>query len=105
MDKQIHPTFPYRPPNLLFTKWAKNKSSPAFAILWLLLVILISDDVLVFSVSVTHVNYGKRDMRKIASRQRANDIHTELSNDASIEHLKKMFAKVKRNKAQLKATR
>ena len=43
MDKQNHPTFPYRPPNLLFTKWAlKKKSSPAFANLWLLLVYEIS---------------------------------------------------------------
>ena len=37
MDKQNHPTFPYRPPNLLVFKWAKKKSSPAFANLWLLL--------------------------------------------------------------------
>ena len=44
-------------------------------------------------------------MKKIASRQRANEIHTELSDDASIERFKKMFAKAKRNKAQLKATR
>ena len=39
MDKQNHPTFPYGPPNLLVLKWAKKeKSSPAFANLWLLLV-------------------------------------------------------------------
>ena len=56
-------------------------------------------------ISASGQYYGKRDMKKIASRQRGNDIHTELSDDASIEHLKKMFAKVKRNKAQLKATR
>ena len=24
MDKQNHPTFPYRPPNLLVLKWAKK---------------------------------------------------------------------------------
>ena len=67
--------------------------------------ILISDDVLVFSVSIYYYRqYGKRDMEKLASRQRANEIHTELSDDASIGHLKKNFAEVKRNKAQLKAT-
>ena len=27
MDKQNHPTFPYRPPNLLVLKWAK-KANP-----------------------------------------------------------------------------
>ena len=45
MDKQNHPTFPYRPPNLLVLKWAK-KISPAFANLWLLLVNdkIVSDD-------------------------------------------------------------
>ena len=42
MDKQNHPTFPYGPPNLLVLKWAKKeKSSPAFANLWLLLVVII----------------------------------------------------------------
>ena len=43
-------------------------------------------------------------MKKLAGRQRANEIHTQLSDDASIGHLKKKFAEVKRNKAQLKAT-
>ena len=45
MDKQNHPTFPYRPPNLLVLKWAK-KISPPFANLWLLLVNdkIVSDD-------------------------------------------------------------
>ena len=40
MDKQNRPTFPYRPPNLLVLKWAKKTFSPAFANLWLLLVLL-----------------------------------------------------------------
>ena len=39
MDKQNHPTFPYRSPNLLVLKWGKKKSSPAFANLWLFLVV------------------------------------------------------------------
>ena len=40
MDKQNHPTFPYRPPNLLFTiRQKKKKSSPAFANFWLLLIV------------------------------------------------------------------
>ena len=60
---------------------------------------MISDDVLVFSVSGHY--YGKRDMKKIASHKRANNVHTELKDNARIEHLKKRFAEVKRNKAQL----
>ena len=39
MDKQNHPTFPYRPPDLYFTKWAKKKYSLGFANLWLLLLV------------------------------------------------------------------
>jgi len=35
-----------------------------------------------------HGYYGKRGMKKIASRQRANNVHTELNDDAKIEHLK-----------------
>ena len=38
MDKRNHPKFPYKPPNVLFLKWPKKKSSPAFANLWVLLV-------------------------------------------------------------------
>ena len=44
MDKQTHPTFCYKPPNLLFTKWAKKKFLPAFANLWLLLVLIIDSN-------------------------------------------------------------
>ena len=40
-------------------------------------------------------------MKKIASHKRANNVHTELKDNARIEHLKKKFAEVKRNKAQL----
>ena len=43
MDKQNHPIFPYRPPNLLVLQWAKKKSSPAFANPWLLLVAIIKN--------------------------------------------------------------
>ena len=43
MDKQNHPTFPYRPPNLLVLKKNKKKSSPAFANLWLLLVLQLTN--------------------------------------------------------------
>jgi len=35
-----------------------------------------------------HGYYGKRGMKKIASRQRANNVHTELNDDPKIEHLK-----------------
>ena len=69
-----------------------------------------NDDVLVFSVSghyykvAYHGPYGKRGMKKIASRQRANNVQVELNDDAGIEHLKENFAEVERNKAQLKAT-
>ena len=48
--------------------------------------------------------YGKRGMKKIASRQRANNVNAELNDEASIQHLKENFAEVKRNKAQRKAT-
>ena len=52
MDKQNHPTFPYRPPNLLFPRWATKKSLPAFANLWLLLVN--------FCISVVRLNLYSR---------------------------------------------
>jgi len=41
--------------------------------------------------------YGKRGMKKIASRQRINDVHAELNDDAKVEHLKENLAEVKRN--------
>ena len=44
MDKQNHPIFPYRPPNLLVLKWEK-KSSPAFANPWLLLVLVLTNGI------------------------------------------------------------
>ena len=47
---------------------------------------------------------GKRGMKKIASRKRANNVHAELNVDARTDHLKEKLAEVKRNKAQLKAT-
>ena len=31
--------------------------------------------------------YGKRGMKKIASRQRTNNVHADLNDDAKIEHL------------------
>ena len=45
-------------------------------------------------------------MKKMASHQGAvaNDVHAELNDEAKIEHLKENFAKVKPNKAQLKAS-
>ena len=48
--------------------------------------------------------YGKRGMKKMASRQRANNIHAEFNDVAGIEYLKENFAEVERNKARLKAT-
>ena len=48
--------------------------------------------------------YGKRGMKKMASRQQANTVHAELNDDARTEHLKEKLAEVERNKAQLKAT-
>ena len=48
--------------------------------------------------------YGKRRMKKIASRKRANNVHTEVKDNARIEHLKEKLDEVERNKAQLKAT-
>ena len=47
--------------------------------------------------------YGKRGMKKIASRHLANNVHAELNDDARTEHLKENLAEVERNKAQLKA--
>ena len=47
---------------------------------------------------------GKRGMKKIACRKRANNVHAELNVDARTDHLKEKLAEVKRNKAQLKAT-
>ena len=38
MDKQNHPTFPYRSPKSFIHQIGKKKSSPAFANLWFLLV-------------------------------------------------------------------
>lgn len=43
-------------------------------------------------------------MKKIASHKRANNVHTELNDNARIEHLKEKLDEVERNKAQLKAT-
>ena len=48
--------------------------------------------------------YGKRGMKKIASRKRANNVHAELNVDARTDHVKEKLAEVERNKAQLKAT-
>ena len=48
--------------------------------------------------------YGERSVKKIASRKRANNVHTELNDNARIEHLKEKLDEVERNKAQLKAT-
>jgi len=47
--------------------------------------------------------YGKRGMKKIASRQQTSNVHAELNDDSKIEHLKENFAEDERHKAQLKA--
>lgn len=76
--------------------------------------ILISDDIFSFSSETYHYRYryggrrsrygyyGKRGMKKIASRQQTNNVHAELNDDSNIEHLKENFAEDKRHKAQLK---
>ena len=56
-----------------------------------------------YNYGYRHGYYGKRGMKKIASRQPANNVHAELNDDARMEHLKENFAEVERNKAQLKA--
>ena len=38
--------------------------------------------------------YGKRGMKKIASRHLANNVHAELNDDARTEHLKENLAEV-----------
>ena len=40
--------------------------------------------------------YGKRGMKMIASRKRANNVEEEINDDAGIEHLKENFAGVER---------
>ena len=57
MDKQNHPTFPYRSPNVLVLKWQK-KSSHAFANLCLLLVYCCG-------ASVASEQQHKQDLRRI----------------------------------------
>jgi len=38
----------------------------------------------------------KRGMKKIASRQRTNNVHAELNDDAQIQHLKENVVEVER---------
>ena len=58
---------------------------------------LISDKCFFFSVSgwVYHPP-DKRGMKKIASRQRTNNVHAELNDDAQIQHLKENVVEVER---------
>ena len=51
-----------------------------------------------------YYRFGKRGMKKIASRQRANKVHAELSDYSRRDYLKEILAEVESNKAQLKAT-